>query len=349
MSNPSNVKTSGMKQFKFDFVWSIQNFSRLVQKHLILPRFDGSPLFENSENKNLIIQPKLNIHTHQHTFFSVYVGWTTKNNILGIVDITVTMSNTVNQIFKQQKLSLLSTLNLRGDLIGWSEFVEKNFVLHNENCQLIDDCLNVQLNLKVFLKEIGGPKRYNAEAELANDFSLLFENDTHSDVTFTIGDKIIKAHKNILSARSSVFSAMFQHDMIENTTNSVIITDFDFDTMKEILRFIYTGKPKFLCNVKSLMAAAEKYNLQSLKKLCAAFLKREVNVDTCCDIFVNADLYGCSDLRRTALDFMLQNMDKLVNSSDFSELIYPNQEVMKEITLALFQTSSNNKLKRVHE
>jgi speckle-type POZ protein len=49
-------------------------------------------------------------------------------------------------------------------------------------------------------------------------------------------------HKAILASRSAVFSAMFEHQMIEGKSNRVKIDDVDPDVMTEVLRFIYTGR-----------------------------------------------------------------------------------------------------------
>ena len=48
----------------------------------------------------------------------------------------------------------------------------------------------------------------------------------------------------ILTSRSRVFSAMFEHDMEESKRNRVDVTDVDSDVMADMLRFIYTGKVK---------------------------------------------------------------------------------------------------------
>ena len=79
--------------------------------------------------------------------------------------------------------------------------------------------------------------------------------------------KILECHKAILSARcvlivnqnektnklnnesnihvdfrSSVFRAMFQHDMRESKSNEIIIPDLDFNTVKDMVRYVYSGR-----------------------------------------------------------------------------------------------------------
>jgi len=58
--------------------------------------------------------------------------------------------------------------------------------------------------------------------------------------------KEFRVHKSILAARSSVFDAMFSHDLEECKQNRVEIPDVDVDVFYEMLRFIYTGEVRDL-------------------------------------------------------------------------------------------------------
>lgn len=61
------------------------------------------------------------------------------------------------------------------------------------------------------------------------------------------------------AARSPVFAAMFEHEMEERKQNRVAITDVDHEVLKEMLRFIYTGKaPNLEKMADDLLAAADK-------------------------------------------------------------------------------------------
>lgn len=52
-----------------------------------------------------------------------------------------------------------------------------------------------------------------------------------------------------------VFSAMFEHQMIEGKSNRVKIDDVDPDVMNEVLRFIYTGKSNGIDKMADLLLA----------------------------------------------------------------------------------------------
>lgn len=69
-------------------------------------------------------------------------------------------------------------------------------------------------------------------------------------------------------ARSDVFAAMFEHEMEERKLNRVAITDVDHEVLKEMLRFIYTGKaPNLDKMADDLLAAADK-----VCRLCCVYL-----------------------------------------------------------------------------
>lgn len=66
----------------------------------------------------------------------------------------------------------------------------------------------------------------------------------------------------LLAARSPVFAAMFEHEMEERKHNRVEITDVDHEVLREMLRFIYTGKAANLEKMADdLLAAADKVRL----------------------------------------------------------------------------------------
>ncbi|XP_044021037.1 speckle-type POZ protein-like [Aphidius gifuensis] len=69
------------------------------------------------------------------------------------------------------------------------------------------------------------------------------QNEKFCDIVLEVDGKELKAHKMILSIKSPVFSAMFDHEsMKESRDNRVVIEDMDADVVKQMLEYIYTGK-----------------------------------------------------------------------------------------------------------
>ena len=97
------------------------------------------------------------------------------------------------------------------------------------------------------------------DSNLAENMSTLLEQGQFSDMILKIQETSIPVHKAILAARSPVFAAMFGHDLEENKKGIVAITDLDIDVLKEMLKFIYTGKVTQLETMAdTLLAAADK-------------------------------------------------------------------------------------------
>jgi len=110
----------------------------------------------------------------------------------------------------------------------------------------------------------------------------MFESEDEADVIFNVCVEHdyacscypkVKAHKNILKARSLYFKLMFSNDMLENRTGQINITDCTRDTFVEMIKFIYTGrKPKInFVLAMELYPLTEKYQLEELQIICLCF------------------------------------------------------------------------------
>ncbi|CAL1285697.1 unnamed protein product [Larinioides sclopetarius] len=117
--------------------------------------------------------------------------------------------------------------------------------------------------------------------ELSKDLErVLSESSRFADVTLKCGGASIPAHKIILSARSPVFAAMFVNPMKESLRNEVDITDIHESALRDLLKYVYTGKTCDLTDSSAaeLLNAADKYQIQDLKAVCVDFLKNTVSL-----------------------------------------------------------------------
>ena len=94
--------------------------------------------------------------------------------------------------------------------------------------------------------------------------------DHPSDVVIRVQGKDISTTKVILTTKSDVFAAMFTHDTKEKRTGVVEITDFSFQVVQEMVRFLMhdycTGWDG---QYEKLAAIADKYDIAGMKKLAA--------------------------------------------------------------------------------
>ena len=99
---------------------------------------------------------------------------------------------------------------------------------------------------------------------LSSDIGNIFHNGKFTDCTIVCEGREFKCHQNILAGRSSVFDAMFSHDMEEKRRGNVDIQDLDSDTVHDMIIYIYSGKVQGKLEGKAtgLLSAAEKYDLK---------------------------------------------------------------------------------------
>ncbi|GBN87844.1 Speckle-type POZ protein-like A [Araneus ventricosus] len=164
--------------------------------------------------------------------------------------------------------------------------------------------------------------QFKSLLDLSNDLECLLDPKTtyFSDVNVNCGTVSFSAHKNILCARSPVFAAMFttQHGKKrklrqqrksktkeENRDNKVKITDLSPQVLKTMLTYIYSGKTGELSvqSAGELLFAADKYQLQEMKRVCSDFLKSCVSAGNVLSTLVLGYLHD-KDLKVFAMDFI---------------------------------------------
>ena len=101
------------------------------------------------------------------------------------------------------------------------------------------------------------------EENLFTDLGKLLDDGSFSDFALIVGDQRFPVHKAILAARSPVFAAMFGHNEMDENKNGVVqIKDLEPEVLKEMLKFIYTGKTSLLDTMADeLLSAADKVYL----------------------------------------------------------------------------------------
>jgi speckle-type POZ protein len=143
----------------------------------------------------------------------------------------------------------------------------------------------------------------------------------------------LACHRNILSARSPVFRAMFQHDMTEARSKRVRIPDMEPVVGRQMLQYMYTGSLEELgqCGKSELLAAADKYCLLELKKYCEAELCREVQVTTALKLLVIADRHDAAELKSTCVKVILERSQEVVKQTGWREILQPYPRLLADM------------------
>jgi len=153
-------------------------------------------------------------------------------------------------------------------------------------------------------------------SRLSLDFLKLLDDEDGKDVTFLVQGEEIRAHRNVLSARSAYFQAEFQSGMEESVSNQVKIPDIAPEVFRQLLKFLYSGvAPVFRDNVTAgLLGAADKYGCEDLKEVCETALAQNLRRDNVVDILIVADDHGCPVLQEKASAYMRSNLDFFASS-----------------------------------
>nr|XP_054765003.1 BTB/POZ domain-containing protein 19-like [Lytechinus pictus] len=146
-----------------------------------------------------------------------------------------------------------------------------------------------------------------------------------SDVKFIVGEsrQHIFAHRCLLVSRCEVFKAMFAEKVVKETSTNVplVLSDVEPDIFMVVLEFIYTNCAS-LCakTVVDVLASSIEYGLDELRKLCNAYLIRNLSISTACETMQAAVTYGQDDLKLTTLGFIEEHTQEVFRTKQFQEL-----------------------------
>ena len=142
------------------------------------------------------------------------------------------------------------------------------------------------------------------------------------------------AHSAVLaSSASPVLAAMFQNDCKESRSLVVEVEDILPEVFQEVLQFLYTGSMKEMDKFPmDLMVAADKYQIDSLKKMSAASLSKILAVDNAVNILILAQTHDCPELRKSTLNYIALNPKSVVKLPNWRELMENYPELCVEAT-----------------
>ncbi|KAF8722016.1 hypothetical protein HU200_022640 [Digitaria exilis] len=173
--------------------------------------------------------------------------------------------------------------------------------------------------------------------EVKDYISLFLHLDESVDkawgVCTNVAGQTFAAHRCVLAARSSVFSAELYGVMKESDTGGVVrIEDMDARVFKALLYFIYTD-----LFPKTAKEEGDRYNLERLKLLCENKLCEYIDVGNVAIILALAEQHRCHELKKACLDFLSSpaNLKAAVASDGFKHLSRSCPSVFEELIAML--------------
>ena len=153
-------------------------------------------------------------------------------------------------------------------------------------------------------------------------------------------------YKGILASRSSVFAAMFEHDMEERKQNKVKITDVDHKVVQEMLTYIYTDtSPNLKDMADDLLIVANKYDLERLKFMCEEFLCSKITRENAVSMLILADQHNADCLKAYAINFISANASYFLTTPSIWEksisLLSGSPLLIVEVNRAIFASKES--------
>ncbi len=211
-------------------------------------------------------------------------------------------------------------LILLKDLLEKFEKAKENAI--TLECKL---CYEVEVNVEPFMpSKVKKPRLEEPEQhqlKLADYLGQFFDSGKMADITFIIGNRELKAHKLVLSARSSVFAEMFESS---SSPSRLKLEDTELNAFQDLLNFVYKdvmpNMEEAEDRTKKMLAIAERYKVPLFKIKCEEILIKYISVNNCAELLLLADAHGASLLRQHALDYFCRHKEEIIKTAGWMNL-----------------------------
>ncbi|XP_051173208.1 speckle-type POZ protein-like [Leptopilina boulardi] len=314
------------KFHEYELNWIIEDFKFVYESLKLIesPRFPST----STENGKWYIELNpANVDKNNEGIVEIRLRNTLQLNNHVKCNISITDS------FGKGPRSCYTNLKIFSTSFYWS-YSEEDFYKEWDKSTLSSIKIQCKVMVLDSLKDVipNELTHYPETENLLNQIENSFNDQTLKDVTLKVENKEFTAHKMILSLRSPVFAAMFKSKMNEELTSIVEIKDMKSKIFQKMLRFIYTDKVKNLKeSAVQLYNAADKYELEKLKRMCINSLYRNLSLKTVIETLKFAKQYSIFDLEQSCLKYLVLNIETLKDTPEFEELINVNPGYSMEI------------------
>ncbi|KAL8156571.1 hypothetical protein AgCh_001606 [Apium graveolens] len=213
------------------------------------------------------------------------------------------------------------TLKYRGSMWGYKRFFRRAMLESSD--YLKDDCLKINCTVGVVVSAIDCSRLHSIqvpESDIGAHFGMLLDNMEGSDITFNVAGEKFHAHKLVLAARSPAFRLEFFDKMVGDE-QEVSVEDMEPKVFKAMLHFVYRDalpeddsvasgscSPIAETITAKLLAAADKYDLGRLRRVCESRLCQDISVNSVSRALALADCYHATELKAVCLRFAAENL-----------------------------------------
>ncbi|GAB1609959.1 kelch-like protein 9 [Argonauta hians] len=183
-------------------------------------------------------------------------------------------------------------------------------------------------------------------SKLMKGYHKLKEDEHLFDYTIFVENSSISVHKTLLAASSDYFYAMLTGSMKESREDSVTLHGLTAVGVRAIIDFAYTGLLGITSeNIDDILLAASHLQVNDSVELCSEYLVKSINMKSCVDVLILADLYSLVKAQEKSRDFIRENFETIVASEKYYELTHSqlafllagdNLRVTSEYQLVMF-------------
>eukprot|EP00963_Diacronema_lutheri_P003974 scaffold308_cov327-Pavlova_lutheri.AAC.7 len=243
---------------------------------------------------------------------------------------------------------------------GYRKFVRRSVLENPQYGYLHDDQIVIRYTIELVVTEGGALTRREAAkltlpdqlpSSLGKDLTRLLESGQDADVTFHVGNETFPAHRLVLMARSPVLSAMLSSPMKEGEEGVVRVMDVEPFVFRSLLYFIYADDVpelegedgmKNVPLIQHLLAAADRFGLERLRRTCERKLCEAMEVETAATTLALAEQSHAVELKRIALTYVAENLARVMGTDGWEHMVQACPGIMPQVLEAVAQATSHS-------
>lgn len=170
----------------------------------------------------------------------------------------------------------------------------------------------------------GGANSIPVTTAYSTQMRALVNDEEFSDITFLVDDLPVYAHRAILAQRCEHFAAMFRSGMRESVEKTIPIPNISRPVFLLLLEYVYTDFVKVeLEHAIELYIASDLYQMDRLRDICSAVVKRNLNAENSASLLQAASDAHCQALKEVCMSYIVSNFDVVSKTQGIKNVSHP--------------------------
>ena len=214
--------------------------------------------------------------------------------------------------------------------VGWDELFQRSAIVSSHLDA--NGTLTITVDLQIYKERTPVWRPQNIMQQKLVQF---FRDKEGKDVTFLIGDNVVKAHKWLVSINCPTL-----HDLVAESDDSVLqIDNANPDLFAILIRFMYFNdlptEPPFDIKEKGLelLKLANGFDCKDLKLILEADITESniLTVENAADILLLADSHSFAMLKEAAMKLVVDNLSKVRGTEGWNAMEESNSLLLEVI------------------